>query len=269
MSKEPHFIDVGDIQLATWEHGHGEPFVLVHGFTGSSLDWVDVVDPLAATHRVLTLDQRGHGRSSNTGDEATYSFDQLVADFGSYVDAVGLESFHLLGHSMGGMMAMRYALAAPDRLKSLILMDTAAAPAKGAPEMMRTGLQLAREHGLNAVFEAISPFLATSPRGEITLERMRTKWGQMDVAAFLALGAELLEHESVLDQLATLRIPTTVILGENDHGLRHASEALAAAIPGAHFAIIPNAGHSPQEDDPAAWLAAVAAHFERSAASAG
>ena len=265
--QEPTFVDVGGIELATWEYGSGDPFLLVHGYTGSSLDWSDVVENLATKHRVITVDQRGHGRSTKTSDEGSYSLARLVSDLTQLVDKLGLSSFHLLGHSMGGMVAMRYALEAPQRLRSLILMDTAAEPLRGAPQMMRLGIELAKTQGLDAVYDAVSPFLGNTPRAEQIRQRMRTKFGQMDVAAFVALGEQLLEHESVLDRLATLRVPTTILLGENDHGLRAGSEALATTIPGNVFTVIPNTGHSPQEDDPAAWLAAVAGHFDRLAAA--
>ena len=68
------------IDLAHTVHGDGFPLVLVHGFSGSSLDWADVVEPLARGRSVVTFDHRGHGGSPVTGDAATYTFDQLVTD---------------------------------------------------------------------------------------------------------------------------------------------------------------------------------------------
>jgi 3-oxoadipate enol-lactonase len=92
---------------------------------------------------------------------------------------------------------------------------------------------------------------------------MRQSYERMDVVAFTTLGDELLTHESVLPQLAGLRVPTTVMVGEDDDGLRAASEALAATIPGAVLEVIADAGHSPQADQPTAWLRVVHDHLAR------
>jgi pimeloyl-ACP methyl ester carboxylesterase len=67
----------------------------------------------------------------------------------------------------------------------------------------------------------------------------------------------------LLDGLSRLEIPVTVLVGERDNGLRAGADQLAATIPGAELIVIPDAGHSPQEDNPAAWLAAIRSHFQR------
>jgi pimeloyl-ACP methyl ester carboxylesterase len=251
------------IDLAHTVVGDGVPLVLVHGFTGSSLDWADVVEPLARNRRVVTFYHRGHGESPNTGDAATYTFDQLVADMSRLVDRLGLEHFDLLGHSMGGVVSMRYALSQPRRVRSLILMDTAAAAMGGASDFMRGGIELVRSRGTEALFEVIQPFLGTGERADVLRARLRTKLGQMDPIAFTAFGEELLAYPSMLDRLSTLHLPTTVIVGENDTGLRPAADALASTIPGAVLVVVPGAAHSPQDENRAAWLTAVEDHLTR------
>jgi pimeloyl-ACP methyl ester carboxylesterase len=260
-------ISVNGVELAVERYGDGEPFVLLHGFTGGAGDWAGVVDDLTAHRQVITVEHRGHGASTNTGDEATYTFDQLVADFAQVADDLGLERFDLLGHSMGGIVAMRYALAHPDRLRSLVLMDTGAAASPEGPQhaWMRAGFELSREGGMTAVFDAIAPFLGDGEAGERARADVRTKYDQMDPAAFRALGEELLVHPSVLDRLATLPVATTVIVGEHDPGLRTESDALAATIPEAVLVVIPDAAHSPQVEQRDAWLAAVIDHLRRTA----
>jgi pimeloyl-ACP methyl ester carboxylesterase len=252
-----------EIDLAHSTHGDGFPLLLVHGFTGSSLDWTDVVEPLARDRQVVTLDHRGHGKSPNTGDAPTYNFDQLVADMTRLVDRLGLERFDLLGHSMGGVVAMRYTLRHPERVRSLILMDTAAGAQPGAADLLRGGFELVRTQGMLALYEVIQPFLGTGERADVMRARQRTKLEQMDPVAFTGLGEELLTYPSVLEQLATLDLPTTVIVGENDSGLRAAADALGATIPRAELVVVPDAAHSPQDENRDAWLAAVEAHLTR------
>jgi pimeloyl-ACP methyl ester carboxylesterase len=257
-------IPVADgVSLSVAAHGEGHPgppLVLLHGFTGSATDWDGVVGPLSARRRVLTVEHRGHGDSTNTGDAATYTFDQLVADFSAAVDALDLPAFDLLGHSMGGIVAMRYALAHPDRLRSLVLMDTGAAASAdtGAHAFLRAGFELARQQGLMAVHDNVSQVVPEDQRA-----KLRRCWEQLDLEAFTALGEELLVHGSVLAELAGLRLPTTVLVGADDTGLRTEADDLAATIPGAELVVIAGAGHSPQADQPDAWLAAVEAHLAR------
>ena len=102
--------------------------MLVHGFGGAKEDFADHVPELARDHTVVVFDHRGHGESDKPDDLAAYSFDRLVADTLAVADAVGLDRFRLLGHSMGGMVARRVVLQHPERVEALILMDTAPGP---------------------------------------------------------------------------------------------------------------------------------------------
>ena len=243
--------------------GDGFPLVLVHGYTGSSLDWSGVVEALATERQVVTFDHRGHGESPNTGDAATYTFDQLVADMTVLLDDLELERFDLLGHSMGGIVSMRYALAHPERVRSLVLMDTAAGSAVDNAEMMRAGIEMVRTQGTSALYELLQGFLGEGDAAEAQRVAMKTKLSQMDPVAFTELGDELITYPSILDRLPGLGIPTTVIVGVNDHGLRGAADDLAATIPGAELVVIPDAAHSPQEENRDAWLVAVEGHLAR------
>jgi len=260
-------IPVNGIEVAVERTGDGPPLVLVHGFTGSATDWAGVVDELATGREVVTVEHRGHGNSTNTGDEATYTFDQLVADLAAVVDALELDRFDLLGHSMGGIVAMRYALQHPERLRSLILMDTGARASAEGPStaFMRAGFDIAREGGVAAVLASIERFIPDDEVGQRTLVQLRDNYDHLDVAAFLALGEELLTHPSVLDRLAGLTVPTTVVVGENDHNLRPAADDLAATIPGSVLVVIPDAAHSPQVENRSAWMDAVLSHLDHTA----
>lgn len=235
--------------------------VLVHGYTGGAHDWDGVVDELALAHRVITVEHRGHGASTNTGDAASYTFAQLVADLTIVLDAVAPPRFDLLGHSMGGIVAMRYVLEHPERVRSLVLMDTAArAAAVGPDNPMRAGVEYVRATGdLMGLFAMFADTLPTDER-----DRLQRSWAAMDPVAFVALGDQLLSHDDgILARLATVSVPTTVIVGEHDTGLRQGADDLAATIPGAQLVVIPDAAHSPQREQREAWLAAVAAHLAR------
>jgi pimeloyl-ACP methyl ester carboxylesterase len=252
------------VGIAFETHGTGEPpLVLVHGYTGSSLDWTDVVDALAARRTVVTFDHRGHGESTNTGDERSYSFQRLTADLAALVDHLGFDRFDLLGHSMGGVVAMSYAVTHPQRLRSLILMDTSASRFPQARSFFEAGFATVRAGGMAALFATMAPFFEHLPRGDVIRERVRTKYEQMDPVAFLTLGQALVDYEGMVDEIAALDLPTSVIVGEHDIGLRPAAEELAKSIAGAALHVIAGAAHSPQEEQTQAWLDVVEQHLAR------
>jgi pimeloyl-ACP methyl ester carboxylesterase len=110
------------------------------------------------------------------------------------------------------------------------------------------------------------PMLAAMPipaeQRAVLLDRMVHKLTNMDVEAFAALGLALRTYPSMLYRLGTeVAVPVTVLVGELDAGLRPAADALHAAIPGSELVVIPAAAHSPQDENPAAWLAAIRAHL--------
>jgi pimeloyl-ACP methyl ester carboxylesterase len=261
-------IDLGDISLAVEERGAGEPpLVLMHGYTGSKLDWVDVVDHFATARRVITYDHRGHGESDNTGDATTYTFDQLLHDFTRLVDALALDHFDLLGHSMGGIISMRYAFDNSDRVHSLVLMDTGAEMAGVIPpEWTEMVVKIADEKGMAGVGAIFGEYVAKTgdpERAHVLAERLQWKFEHLDSAAFVALAHALNTYDSLVPRLTQLRFPVTVIVGENDHGLRNSADVLAREIDGAELFVIPDAAHSPQDENRDAWIAAVDAHLAR------
>ena len=251
------------------------PLVLVHGWTGSRHDWDDVASALAGDRHVVAYDHRGHGDSTHTGDPATYTFEQLVQD----LDAVLAElapapaRIDLLGHSMGGVVVQWWALQNPERVRSLVLMDTAGQASGGLPMLvLKRSAKLGREQGMGAVVDAaVAAFGADLPEADADALRatLGRSLGAMDPEAFLALAEELQSHRSVLEELGGLTCPTTVIVGEHDDGLRGAADDLAAAVPGAHLVVIPEAGHSPQRENRGAWLAALHDHLVRFAPMEG
>lgn len=264
---------INGVELNVVDEGRsadGVPLFLVHGYTGGVSDFEDVAPALIANRRVIRYDHRGHAQSQNLGDKAAYTFDHLVADLAALVDALGLERIDLLGHSMGGVVSMRYVLAHPDKVRSLVLMDTGAEPAGLLPQEMIDGLaDQGREHGMQVVVDVMAPFLGamqeklTPERREELHRRYMGKMPNMDPDAFSAFCNELNIYPSMVSQLKTITCPTTVLVGENDGGLRGAADVMAAEIPSAELVVIPDAGHSPQEDDPTAWLAAVEKHLTR------
>lgn len=273
-------VRVGDLDVHYEEQGAGDrPFVLVHGFTGSSDDFVDVLPVLATRGRTLAPDLRGHGATSRPGAPADYTFERLADDVLGFLDAVGAPRCDLLGHSMGGIVAQLVTLQAPERVASLILMDTAAGPVlREARPVLEGAAKIAREAGMETLFQlSRAGFAGQAQRapamarcvermGEARFwERMRAKHLAMDPIAFATLGPLLCTDDGIEARLGEIRCPTTVLVGAQESPpLLAGSHALAAGIPGARLVVIDDAAHSPQLENADAWLAAVLAHLDAS-----
>ena len=276
-------VDVGDVTLAIAEAGDGgRPFLLLHGFTGAKEDFTDWLDPLAeAGWYAVGPDHRGHGASSKPTSEDAYSMAILAADALALADALGWEHFALLGHSMGGFVAQLMAFAAPARLDALVLMDTGHGPIKGIdPGLAELAVQIVREHGMEALAEAIAARdapLETPAHRRLLAERPDyADFGDRKFAAtspylYAAVVHELLHQDDTLERLAALSPapPTLVIVGEEDAPFRGSSKRIADAIAGATLAVIPDAGHSPQFENSSEWWLALSSFLARIDAGSG
>jgi 3-oxoadipate enol-lactonase len=266
-----NFVQNGSILTAYHDIGRGDPFVLVHGFTGSKLDFHDQMGWFANEHRVLAYDQRGHGESSNVGAEDAYALDTLAEDLAGFLNGVQVKRCHLLGHSMGGFVALRFALRYPERLTSLLLMDTAAEPLSILPAALRE--QLAKDVRANGCASRLDmmrqmPMSDAAARGRDYLgseehwRRIELKLNQMDPEGWVGLSNELANQPPLLDKLHAIECPTTIIVGEHDTPFIEPSARMAAAIPGARLETIPLAAHCPQYENAEVWRSVVEAHLK-------
>ncbi len=242
--------------------GSGPGLVLVHGFGGAKEDFALHVGALATTHRVITFDHRGHGASDGPADLGAYSLDRLAADTVAVADAVGVERFRLLGHSMGGMVARRVVLAHPERVEALVLMDTSPGPVPGiSVELVEYGARLALEKGMDALKRAQDEL---DPLGSPAYRRLLVeqpgykefqdrKWAALSPYMWAALAMELATQPDQVDALRHVDTPTLVMVGEQDESFVGPSREAAAALPDAQLVVIAGAGHSPQFEAPADW----------------
>jgi pimeloyl-ACP methyl ester carboxylesterase len=251
------------VGLAVECQGAGPAVLLVHGFGGAKEDFSDHVAGLADHATVVTFDHRGHGASDHPSDEDRYSLDRLVADTLGVAAGLGFEHFRLLGHSMGGMVARRLVLAESDRVDALVLMDTSPGPPPGIePATVELGVQIARIDGmdvLKAVQDELDP-LGTPAYQRLLADRpgyrefCDRKWAALSREMWIALVTELVHQPDQLDALRSVRCPTLVVVGEQDTPFAGVSAEMAATIPDAQLVVIPDAGHSPQFENPTAWF---------------
>jgi pimeloyl-ACP methyl ester carboxylesterase len=240
--------------------------LLVHGFGGAKEDFADHVEALARDHHVVAFDLRGHGESGAPDQPSAYSLDRLGADVLAVADALDVDSFRLLGHSMGGMVARRVVLARPDRLDALVLMDTSAGPPPGIdPDLVRFGAEVAMRDGmavLRILLDEIDP-LGSAAHQRVVAERPGFrefgdhKWSTLSPVMWSTLAVEITVQPDQLAELGGVVCPTLVLVGEQDRTFLEPSFLLADAVPDARLVVIPDAGHSPQFENPPVWFAAL------------
>jgi len=172
------------------------------------------------------------------------------------------------------MIAMHFALDHPDKLVSLVLMDTSAAgpemPVEFTEEVSEMIFGPVREHGLDA-FRSWSASrenpetdLLLAVKGEQWLNRHENeRYAALDPNVVLEMGPKVYGHESVLDRLRSLTTPTTVIAGSDDVAFVGPSRAMSEVIRGCELVVIDGAYHCPQHTHTEEWLAAVEAHLRR------
>ncbi|MEJ7585815.1 MAG: alpha/beta hydrolase [Acidimicrobiales bacterium] len=261
--------DVGPGSLAYAEAGAGGvPLLLLHGFTGAKEDFTDWLDALSdCGWHAVAPDLRGHGDSHQPEGESEYSLATFAADALALADDLGWDRFVLVGHSMGGMIAQHLALAEPDRLMGLVLMDTGHGAVEGVdPDLVALGIEVARTQGLDVIADLSadreSP-LATEADRRVRAERPGyaefgdRKFRACSAAMYAAMAIELFEQPDRLAALSALAVPTLVIVGEQDEPFIGPSQRMASAIPGARLATVADAGHSPQFEAPDAWWEAL------------
>ena len=263
-------IEANGVTFAALEAGDGgHPLLLVHGWTGAKEDFADWMEPLAELgHHVVAPDHRGHGDSAKPASEDEYSLAIMATDMVGITEALGWDRFVLLGHSMGGMVAQTLALGSPELLVGLILMDTHHGPIEVEPAVVDAGVQAVRALGIDAIADMMAS--ATEP-GPLDTEAYRrvcaerpghfetgiTKTRRSSAEMFAAMLVEMSQTPSRLSALAGLDVPTLVMVGDQDVPFIAASEAMADTIPGARYALLPDAGHSPQFEAPDAWWEAM------------
>jgi pimeloyl-ACP methyl ester carboxylesterase len=164
---------------------------------------------------------------------------------------------------MGGMVARRVVARAPERVERLILMDTSPGPVPGLdPDIIDLGVSIALNDGmaeLKRVQDAFSPLDTAAYKRTLEqrpgyAEFCDAKWASLSPVMWTTLIVAIRDQPEELDVLAGVRAPALVIVGEQDEPFLVPSRAMAAAIPGATLAVIPDAGHSPQFENPRAWL---------------
>lgn len=236
------------------------PIVLLHGSNADLHTWQAWTDALSADYRVVRFDQRGHGLTGPAAD-ADYSIETFAGDIDAVVDALGVERFVLAGNSMGGAIAMQYAIASPERLDGLVLVDASGAPIERNADG-NIAFKLAAMPGVGSVMSQVLPrslverslSQSVSNQKIVTGEAVDRYWelarypGNRD-----ATRARFSTPRSAFsaEQVAQTDVPTLVMWGEEDKLIPYeAAGWYMDHLPDATLAAYPGIGHLPMEEAP-------------------
>lgn len=264
VSGDGRFLETNGARIYYEVEGKGAPLVLIHGWSLNLRMWDLQVRDLAREFQVIRLDLRGFGRSSGAED-STWDAEDLRA----LLDDLGIRRCHLLGMSRGGRIALTFAVAYPDRVRSLILHGASppegfGVPFTGPDRLPNTELQaVARSEGLDAARRAWS----AHPLMEIPAGDERARKLLQEVLAAYRGGRWLSPVEPSgparlvsMTDLGRIRVPTLVLVGDREVPyLRIVADALTYGIPGARKVVVRGGGHLVNMSEPRGYNRAVGA----------
>jgi 3-oxoadipate enol-lactonase len=242
-------LPVAGTELYYERRGAGEPLLLIQGLGGHSAHWGEpFLSELERDFELVVYDQRGSGRSAAFDDDLTTA--SLASDALALLDALGLKRVHVLGISMGAMVAQELALAAPARVRSLTLGCTSCGGTQSRPtdqEVIRalTAAVLSRDYErvLRTGFEFVvsSDFAADPANFAAFAEAARDH--PADIPLLMSQQAAVVAHDTYA-RLRGLQVPTLVLHGTEDRMLAPVNgDLVASLVPGARFELLDGAGH--------------------------
>lgn len=229
-------------------HGAGPPLLLSHGYSATCRMWDGQIAALANRYTVMVWDMRGHGQSDYPTNPAAYSEAHTVADMRAILNANGFNRAIIGGLSLGGYMSLAFHARHPEFCRALMLFDCG--PGFRKDEAREAWNTRARERADRLEAEGLA---ALGPSDEVRMSIHRNASGLAGAARGMLAQADA----RVIASLETVAVPTLVLVGANDTNFLAATDYMAAKIPGAIKAIIPDAGHAANLHQPAAFNAAV------------
>ena len=249
--------NINGVNLNYKVSGQGPAVVLIHGGNGSTHDWSNQIAVLSPKYQVVAMDIRGHGKSAAPKNETEYSIPIFAADILGLVDLLDISNCCLIGHSLGGYIALEFAVSHQDRLSSLVLVDTASEQLVEDPnttQLLQKLYQLASSQGIEAAFEYDDQFNPTKIerlKKHPGLRQKLPKTKQMpSVAGYIYCPRAVTKWQAVTPRLSEIKIPTLIYQGEEDKPFVEAVKILKNGIIGAELETVKGVGHNPHQDAP-------------------
>jgi proline iminopeptidase len=285
------FVDANGVMIYYFTLGRGKPLVIVHGGPGASHDYfLPYLLPLARHNQLVFIDERGSGRSQKLEDASRYTVENMAEDVEAVRRGLNLGKISLLGHSYGGALAQAYAMKYQSHLSHLILASTWSSTEelnrvlgemkekmpsdlrKHINKMEADGLfghghdyeknRYTNDYMIAAWGEGYFPYLYQNrpdpnydpvANGNMSWDLYREMWGSH--GEYVVDGN--LKSVEYTNRLATIKVPTLILVGDHDECAPPLSEAMHAKIAGSRLVVLPKAGHMTFVDDTGMFLRTV------------
>ena len=245
----------GTPRLAYREAGHGVPVIFLHGIGGNCRNWVEQLPAVGQSFRAIAWDARGYGDSEDYAD--ALRFPDFARDLGRLLDHLGAPAAHLVGLSMGGRIVLDFYEQAPERVLSLCLVDTFAGYDDSfTPAAREKFIELRRKPLLEGkeprdIAPVVAQTLVSSRAAPEHIAALVDSMSRLHKFSYIKAIEAMTRYERVAD-LSKVQVPTLVVVGDQDR-LTPPSVAreMASSITGAELAVIRNAGHLANIEQPA------------------
>jgi 3-oxoadipate enol-lactonase len=251
-------VKIRDISLHYEITGQGQPLVFIHGLGLSGREWERQVPCFSERYQVITFDVRGHGRSDKP--PSPYNIELFATDTATLIEALAPVPAHVVGHSMGGMIAFQFAVSMPELIKSLVIVNS------GPEFVVRTVVQrleilrrltIIRVMGMRKYGEFLSKRLFPLQEQKELRKLIAKHLAENSEKAYLN-SFSALQGWSVEESLTDIRCPTLVIAADQDYTPVSYKEEYARRIPNAELAVIADSRHATPLDQPDRFNAVLA-----------
>jgi 3-oxoadipate enol-lactonase len=235
-------VNVNGIQLAYERRGKGAPLVLLHGYPLDHHLWDEVVSLLEDTFDVILPDLRGFGDSTTV--DSPYSMDDYASDIAGLLDQLDIQKVAIVGHSMGGYVALAFARLYPERVRGLGLVSSQVLA--DTPERKEGRYKSAADvsaNGIGSVVETMTPKFTADERLQAYA---RASMERQPAAAYIGALKAMAERVDATPLLSSFHFPVVVLHGDADSLIPiDRAREVKAALPQAHLVEIRRAGHMP------------------------
>ena len=238
------FVTANDVRLYYEETGAGPPLLLIHGLGSSTRDWWRQVEHFADQYRVITFDVRGHGRSDKP--PGPYHIPLFAEDTAQLLQALDAAPAHVIGLSMGGMIAFQLAADHLDLVRRLVIVNS-------TPEARLDSLKdrwiywsrrlVTQVLGVRRTGQFLADRIFQKPEQGTLRQQFEARWAENDEAAYLA-AIDAIAGWSVEERLPEITCPTLVIAADEDYTPVADKRRYVAQMPDARLAVVPDSRHA-------------------------
>jgi pimeloyl-ACP methyl ester carboxylesterase len=247
-------ITVNGIRLAYERRGTGSPLVLLHGYPLDHHLWDEVAPLLVDRFDLILPDLRGFGESSTV--DSFYAMEDFASDIAALLDHLEIQKTAIVGHSMGGYVALAFARLYPERVSGLGLVSSQAlADAPDRKEGRYKSAAEVADKGIGSVVAAMMPKFTSNPELQ---DFARESMERQQPAAYIGALKAMAERVDSTPLLSSLKVPVVLVHGDADQLIPiDRSREVKAVLPNAYFVEISGAGHMPMMEDPQATAEAL------------